>query len=69
MSNLNELISAANSSEMENCDSQDMSIRIKNGVAVITGHSSCLIAPRETANALERVSGVNRVIDLVNVAF
>ncbi len=46
--------------------SLDMSIRIKNGVAVITGCSTSINTRRETANAVGQVSGVNQVIDLAN---
>jgi len=45
-----------------------MSIRIKDGIAVIISHHSSLHARRETVSVLEAVDGVNQVIDLGNVA-
>ena len=62
---------ASNPMEFENNDKSDspmdMSIRIKNGVAIITGHSASTTTHKETTLAVEQMSGVTQVLNLATV--
>lgn len=47
--------------------SPEMEIRIKNGVAVITGYTDDQEAGQQTAQALSALGNINKVFNLVQV--